>query len=263
MLNKLVCPVITRLFIYDCSEQALLSICVLTPNLIYLRIKQLVSTDDSSNFNSILTLIPQSSSLKQLHIASTINRLNNIQLIGRLIDLYQSSLEHLTLEISLNNPVDGYHLQRILEPCQHLKKFSLAFNYCHEETEQIDILHQFQSDWWLDSRRPPMLIFCDKHRETLIFSMPCYLDDYIWFPIDPKDWLLNKGHLDSLDVRFTKQKCIRFANHNRQLITLDLVHIIGHVFRASEQELSILHWDFISPNVLLEQVSFLFFSVSN
>jgi hypothetical protein len=256
MWNRLACAAIVRLSINSCSEQDLLSLCALAPNLVYLRIKQLVSYDNGSNFNSILVLLPQTSSLKQLHIASTTNRLNDVHLIGRLIDCYQSSLEYLTLEISLNNRPDGCHLQRIFEPCRHLQKFAFAFNYWHEETEEIDALHQFQSDWWLDSCQPPVLIFCSNHCETLILSMPCSLDDYIWFPIDPKDWLVNKGQLDSPNIRFTKQKCIRFANTHRQPITLDLVLLIGHVFRAPEQVLSIPHWGFASADLLIEQVSF-------
>ena len=245
-----------RLSINSCSEQALLPLCTLAPNLTYLKIKQLVSVDDCLNFNSILHPIPQSSSLKQLHIVSTTNRLNNIHLIGQLIDCYQYSLEHLTLEISLNNRPCGYYLQSILEPCRYLKKFKFAFNYYQEEAEDIDALHEFQSDWWLDSRRPPVLIFCSNHSETWIVSMPCYLDDYIWFPIDPKDWLVNKGQIDSSNICFTKQKSIRFSNSNRQLITHDLLHIIGHVFRALKQELSIPHWGFVSPDLIIEQVRF-------
>lgn len=246
---------IVRLSINSCSEQALLSLCALTPNLTYLKIKQLVSGDDGSNFNSILPMISQSTSLKQLHITSTTNRLNDLHLIERLIDFYHSSLEYLTLEISLNNQPDGYYLQKILEPCRYLQKLAFAFNYWHEEPAEIAALHEFQSGWWLDSHRPPVLIFRGNHCETLIVSMPCSLDDYIWFPLDPKDWLVNKGQLDSRDIRFTKQKCIRFANTNHRPITLDLVYLIGRVFRAPKQELSIPHWEFVSPDLLIEQVS--------
>jgi hypothetical protein len=254
MLNRLICPAIVRLSICNCSEQALLSLCALAPKLTYLKIKQLVSIDNGSNFNSVLALIPQSHRMKQLHIASTTSRLSDIHLIGRLIDCYQSSLEYLTLEISLNNRPDGDYLRRILEPCRYLHKFSFAFNYLHEETEEIDVSHQFQSDWWLNCRQPPVLTFFGNHCEMWIFSMPCYLDDYIWFPIDPKDWLMNKGQLDSPDTYFKRQKCIRFANNNRQPITLDLVHIVGHIFRAPKQEFSIPYGEFVSPDFLIEQV---------
>ncbi|CAF1204138.1 unnamed protein product [Adineta steineri] len=142
----------------------------------------------------------------------------------------------------------------ILEPCRYLQKFSFVFNYWHEETEETDVLHQFQSDWWLDSHQPPVLIFYGNQCETMVVSMPCYLDDYTWFPIDPKDWLVNKGQLDSSDIHFKKQKCIRFTNANRQLITLDLVRVIGHVFQAPKQELSIPHWGFVSPDLLIEHI---------
>ena len=244
-----------RLSIDRCFRQNLLTLCSLAPNLTYLKIKQLDSDDDDSSLNTVLTLFPESSSLKQLHISSTNSRLNNIFLIERLIDYYQSSLEHLTLKISLNSPPDGYHLQRILESCPCLRKFSFVLSYWQEEIEQIDTIQQFQSDWWLDSHRPPVLIFRGNHCETLIVSMPCSLDDYIWFPIDPNDWILNKSHLNSPDISFTKQKCIRFSNTHHQPITLDLVHIIGHVFRATKQELSIPHWRFVSSDSLIEQVS--------
>lgn len=222
----------------------------------YLKIKQLASDDgDDSSLKTILTLPRQSPSLKQLHISSTSNRLNNIRLIERLIDYYQSSLEQLTLKISLNRLPDGDHLQRILASCSCLRKYSFVFSSWQEENELFDTIEQFQSDWWLDSRRSPVLMFRGNHCETLIVSMPCSLDDYIWFPIDPNDWILNKSDLNSPDIHFTKQKCIRFSNTHHQLITLDLVHIIGHVFRATKQELSIPHWKFVSPDLLIEQVS--------
>ncbi|CAF0992562.1 unnamed protein product [Adineta steineri] len=254
ILNGLTCSAIVRLSINSCSEQILFSLCTCAPNLIYLKIKQLISTDDNLNINTVSTLIPQSPLLKQLYITANAHRLDNIHLVGRLIGYYRSSLEHLALEISLDNQIDGYHLQTILEPCRYLQKFSFIFNHWHEETEKIDVLHQFQSDWWLDSHQPTVLIFYGNQCETMVVSMPCYLDDYTWFPIDPKDWLVNKGQLDSPDIHFKKQKCIRFTNSNRQLITLDLVRIIGHVFQAPKQELSIPHWGFVSPDLFIEHL---------
>ncbi|UJR16756.1 hypothetical protein I4U23_003656 [Adineta vaga] len=254
-LNRFVSSAMNRLCVESCSEKALLLLCAFTPNLMYLKVRQLVSADDDSDCDPMLMSTPSSSTLKQLHITATTKRLNDIQTIERIINHYQDSLEYLTPEISLNKSLDGYYLQGIFEPCQHLKQFSFAFNYWHDETEEIsNILHQFQSNWWLDALRPPILIFCDNHRETSIFSMPCHLDDYIWFPSDPQDWLLNKGHISLFDVCFTKQKYLRFINHNRQPLTLDLVNIIGHIFRASQQELSILHCSFVSSNLLLEQL---------
>ena len=255
MLSRLSCSGIIRLSIADCSEKALLSLCPLAPNLVYLKVKQLACTDDRSNLNPALAFTPQSTRLEQLHIISTTNRLNDLRSIGKLIDYYQSSLERLTLEISLNNPVDGYDLQRILKRCQHLKKLTFAFSCWLEDTEMIDVLRSFQSDWWLDSHRPPVLIFCSNYCEILVVSMPCHLDDYLWFPVDLEDWLVNKAQLDSPEISFTKQKCIRFVNSHHRPITLDLVHVIGHVFRAAKQELSIPHWRFLAPDLLLEQVS--------
>ena len=250
-----VCAAMVRLSIDTCSEQDLLSLCALAPNLTDLRIKQLVGSEDDPNLDTILPSIPPSSSLQQLYISSANNRLDSVDLIGRLIYRYQSSLERLILKISLNSRPDGYHLQQILEPCQRLQKIAFIFSYLNDEAEEIDARQQFQSDWWLDSRRPPVLTFRGSHCETYIVSMPCSLDDYIWFPIDSNDWLLNKNHLGSPDIHFTKQKSIRFSNTRHQLITLDLVHIIGHVFRTPKQELSIPHWRFISADLLIEQVS--------
>ena len=206
ILDKLSCPAIVRLSLCSCSEHALLSLCSLTPNLVSLNIKQLVCTDDGAHLHSIVALLPQSTRLQHLHITSTTHRLNDIRWIDKLIDFYQSSLEHLTLEISLNNPVDGYSLQTRLERCRRLSKVTFAFSCCLKETDTIDVLRSFQSDWWLDPHRPPVLIFCSNHCETWIVSMPYHLDGYLWFPIDPEDWLMNKGRLDSADVAFVKQK---------------------------------------------------------
>ena len=254
IMDKLSCPAIVRLSLHSCSEEALLSLCSLTPNLVSLNIKQLVCTDDGAHLHSIVALLPQSTCLQHLHITSTTHRLNDILWIDKLIDFYQSSLEHLTLEISLNNPVDGYSLQTLLERCRRLSKVTFAFSCSLEETDTIDVLRSFQSDWWLDSHRPPVLIFCSNHCETWIVSMPCHLDGYLWFPIEPEDWLMNKGRLDSADVAFVKQKCLRFTNSNRQPITLDLVHTIAHVFRTARQELSIPPGEFLSPDHLLQSL---------
>ena len=250
--KNVVCTAITRLSINSCSEDTLVSVCALSPNLIYLKVKQLVPSDDSMNMK--LNLITQSSSLKQLHIAATTNRLNNMELVGRLINCYQSSLEQLTLEISLEHRLIEYYLERILEPCRNLQKLTFAFNYWYEQNEEIETLHQFQTNWWLDSHQPPILIFSNNYHEIFIVSMPCLLDDYIWFPVDIKSWLMNKGQLGSTVICFPKQRCIRFSNTSRQLITLELIHLIGRVFQAPKQELSIPHGKFDSSDLLIEQV---------
>ncbi len=133
--ESLTCTAIKRLSINSCSEEVLLSICALAPNMTYLKIKQLVCSDGSSKLNSIFPLTSVPSSLKQLHITATTNRLPDIHVIGQLISCYQSSLEQLTLEISLDHQLDKYHLQEIFEPCQHLRKLSFVFNYWREDNE--------------------------------------------------------------------------------------------------------------------------------
>ncbi|CAF1616161.1 unnamed protein product [Adineta ricciae] len=255
-LDKSVCLAMTRLCLERCSEQALHLLCNLIPNVTYLKIKQLSAVDDRSYYCSELPFSHQCVPvLKQLHIATGINRLDDIRSIERLIDTYKSSLEFCSLNISLNEPISGSYLQQnIFEPCQNLNKFTFAFNYWQDDIEEADVLYQFQSDWWLDTQRPPVLIFCGNLREVFIVSMPCHLCDYLWLPTDPRDWLLNKGDFDSPDVCFTKQTHIRLINHHRQPITFELVNIIGRVFQAPKQQLSLVRWNFVSQNSLFEQL---------
>lgn len=253
------CPHLVRLLVEECSEEALLLICALAPNLHYLKVKQVIPNDESTNIHPSFELLKPISSLKQLHVAATTKRLNDMTLIGRIIESCQSSIEQISLEIALNDPTDGYSLQKVLQPCEHLQKFTLAFSCWldDDDDDHFDLVPSFQTDWWLDSHRPPIVIFRSNHCETFIVSMPCPLDTYAWFPIDPSDWLINKGHLDSNDVHFTKQRSIRLGSQNpRQSISFDSVNLLGHLFHAPNQTLSIPHYEFITPDPLIEQVSY-------
>ena len=248
------CPAIVRLSIEECSQQSLLSVLSLAPQLRYLRVKQLIAFDQDS-------LPPLSSdaslrltSLKHLSLSATIKRLNGMTFIGEIIQCCQTSLEHLSLEISLDSPMDISDLQRIFEPCEKLTKIHFAFNCLLDDDEEVDILSQFETDWWLDARRPAVLGFRSGHCEIWIVSMPCHFDSYVWFPIDLNDWRINKGHLNSTGFYFTKQKSIRLACPHRQLLTPELLRLLGQVFRAPNQELSIPHASFVSPDLLIDQV---------
>jgi len=256
-----------RLSIKRCSEQDVLCLCALAPNLNSLRIHDFSSDDgdddsNDANFNAILALINRSVHLTKLHITSNVHDVVNLNSLERLIRIYQSSLEQVTLHIGQSHQIHESQLQRIFEPCQRLIKLAFVFVYYNEEVNLVDELRQFQNEWWLDNRRPPVLLLRNGNNGIFIVTMPCDYPFSLQISSDIHACRLNKGGFDSPLIRFTTVRRIDILNESNQLITFDWVGFIGRIFCAKDQMLCFSSWGFDSSYLLLEQVNFVSFIYS-
>ncbi|CAF4020500.1 unnamed protein product, partial [Rotaria sordida] len=247
--NSLPCPAIVRLSVEECTIQDMLSLCALTPNLTNLKISSLRSKHHHNNSSFLSAFIAQPTHLSQLHI--TIDEINflSVDLITKLISSYQSSLEYVTLIVYTSRIIfDGRCLEALFQPCQHLKKLVFMLDYKTKEENILEHLYQFQSDWWLNDRQPPVFIHRNPDGHTFFCSMPCVYPLSLTVSSDLKKWLINKGNLDPRLIYFTKVKEINFVDNYKRPITLDLVHFIGRMFRSCHQELSFTCWKLVLPN---------------
>ncbi|CAF3673115.1 unnamed protein product [Rotaria socialis] len=250
------CLAIKRLDILHCSEQDLVDLCGLVPNLTSLRVGVLEGSSNVSFQNGLFDVVSRFGSLTRLHLGTSAIGGIHIDVIEWLIRCYQSSLEQVTLVISSADPfLDGYHLQKILEPCQKLKKLSFKFEFDEEDisVDINDLCRQFQSEWWLNALRAPVLILRDHNDHVFIGSIPLYFPVNMIFPTDLNLWRLNKGQLDSSMLRFTDLKSIHFYSNNKQAITFDLLRFIDRVFPSCNQTLTLNYWKFDSPQKLFTQ----------
>ncbi|CAF3670682.1 unnamed protein product [Rotaria sp. Silwood1] len=182
----------------------------------------------------------------QLHIK--VNDVDNpyVNSIAKLITSYQSSLEHVTLITRTSQLMfDGRCLETLFRPCQRLKKLIFLFEYTNKEINILEQLHQFQSDWWLNDRQPPVLIQRDSDGQIFIGSMPCIYPVSLKFSTDLKKWSLNKGNLDPWLVYFTKLLNSRTIPllPNVKHLNMNLCDLDGVKART------LITWLIMSPNV--------------
>ncbi|CAF2813553.1 unnamed protein product [Rotaria sp. Silwood2] len=171
--NILHCPSIISLSINDCHLLQCLQLCACTPNLIKLKIRNVLENSHNSLHSSLTTHISQTTRLVELHIIPDRGNSMNINFIKDIINCYKSSLEQLTFNIhSYRRIIDGELLQTLIQPCQHLNKLAFVFQYQDTEDNVIKQIQQFQSTWWLDNRRPPVLILRNNDGCILLSSMP-------------------------------------------------------------------------------------------
>ncbi|CAF1591185.1 unnamed protein product [Rotaria magnacalcarata] len=250
------CLAIKRLDIRYCSEQDLVDLCGLMPNLTSLRVRVLAPSTNVSFQNDLFDVVSRFGSLTRLHLGTSATGGIHIDVIEWLIRCYQSSLEQVTLVISSSDAfIDGYHLQKILEPCQNLKKISFTFEFDGEDisVDINDLCRQFQSEWWLNALRAPVLVIRDQNDRVFIGSIPLYFPINMIFPTDLNLWRLNKGQLDSSMLRFTDLRSIHFYSNNEQAVTFDLLRFIDRVFPSCNQTLTLNYWKFDSPQKLFTQ----------
>lgn len=178
-----------------------------------------------------------------------------------LITSYQSSLKSVTLDFCEKVMVDGRWLENILKPCAHLEKLSFIGIHESNETDVRDVLSTFQSEWWFDTRRPPVLI-CEKPSGgILITSMPCSFRFDFNFSADLDQWHLNTGQFDSPLIRFDRKRVL--VIENTLPINHTVVQWISRMFCASNQLLWCMNWELLSKRELFEQVRKSFYITTN
>jgi len=254
--NTLPCPAIERLSVYVLDAQDWICLCGRTPNLTHLQIiyEEPENPLDNLNPTNITTLICGPSHLTDLHIIFGCNQVS-FESVEWLISYCKSSLKQFTLSSSDFNRIDGKRLEILLQPCRQLQKLAFDIEFDSDEFNMMEILFQFQTDWWLDACRPPIFLHYNNSGCILIVTMPCTSLKYVKLEIDPNTWLLNKGQLDSSLIYFSKVTSINILNNSQQPVTLDLLRLIGHVFRSPDQCLKFTFWGFHQPQILYEQVS--------
>ena len=212
----------------------------------------------SRNSSFLSAFIPQPTHLTKLHI--NIDNVDNLYVdpITKLISCYQSSLEDVNLTIHTDLlTLDGKRLETLFRPCQRLEKLVFVLEYTTREINMLEQLHEFQSDWWLNDRQPPVFIHRDSDGHTFFCTMPCAYPLSLSISTDLKKLLLSKGNLDPWLIYFTKVKKINFITEGKKPITLDLIHFISQMFRSCHQELSFTHWKLALPyRISFEQVCF-------
>lgn len=256
-LNTLPCPAIESLSVHVCHRNDWIYLYDRAPNLTYLKINWIGLGDLTDNLHpSVITsLISRLSHLTNLHIILDDN-LGSFESIEWLISYCQSSLRQFTLESVYSDQINGKRLEKLLQPCRELRKLVFKIEFHIDEINMIDMLNQFQTDWWLDPCRPPVFLHHNSNHRIYIVTMPCTSLQYIQLNINPNMWLLNKGQLDSSLIHFSKVSSISIKNNSQQPVTFDFLRLIGQMFRSSYYYLNFTFWDFDQSQKLYEQVSF-------
>ncbi|CAF2928084.1 unnamed protein product [Rotaria sp. Silwood2] len=192
-------------------------------------------------------------SITNLHI-ETSDRHMNFDSIKRLIHCCHSSLQHITLIAYDIYGFNGQTLEKLFQICKKLKKFDFLIEYYHHENVNMtEQLHYFQSNWWLDDCRPPVLVYRDDHNYSIMASMPCLSSLHsLSLSINPDMWPLNKGHFDSVQIYFSHVTSVYFINNNQQPVLLDFLYLISQVFRSRVEYLEFKYWGFKYPRTLYE-----------
>ncbi|CAF1463855.1 unnamed protein product, partial [Adineta steineri] len=93
--------------------------------------------------------------------------------------------------------------------------------------------YSFQSEWWLDIRRPVVYIQHNNTGNTIIASMPCHFS--FAFKNNLYNWYFNKENQNSPHIRFTNINEIDITNNSNQLISLEYLYDIDRKFSSSNQ----------------------------
>lgn len=254
-LNTLPCTAVEHLSFSTRTVEDWMYLCGRTPNLKHLRLDQYTSDNYEFDSDDIMDLIPRPMFLTRVCIALEEGKAY-FNFIESLIKVCQSSLQQFKLICAVSKPADGQSLETLLKPCRQLKKIEFQFQYTDTNVDMVELLRQFQSEWWLNDCRPPVLIERNDSGHIVIASMPCSSKTFLRLSTDLKMWLINKGKVDSSHIQFTKLEKLFFCNNNEQPVTLDFLHFIGRIFHSRHQEIEFRFWSFSSPHTLYEQVSF-------
>ena len=173
-----------------------------------------------------------------------------------LINSCKTSIKKITLGFSCRRRIDGHRLETIFKTCEQLQKLAFFFKYdCKEYGDIRECQHSFQSEWWLDARRPP--VYIQRHKNHCIMaSVPC-LHPFS-FENDLYNWCLNKGDQNSPLVCFNNINNIHFINDIHQSISLEYLYFVDRVFPSSNQTLRFEFCDLQSVDVLLYMVNIFF-----
>ena len=257
-LNPRPCSAIRRVTIFGCDEENILKLYALAPELTYLKVWLRSSRIPTYHSTPVRAQITPLTHLVELNI--NVIDLKSFENVKLFINHSQISLRQLTLNLGQDLMIDGKALEKLLVSHTSLENFSFICQLSKEKVNVPDLLQTFQSEWWLNTQRPPVLIHETDFDAILITSIPCSFSNVFenfQFSSDLRSWHFNKENLDSRLIRFTKLRKICLSN--KQPINLEFLQFFAHTFCSEKQILECNRWGLIFEHELFKQVSFFYF----
>ncbi len=241
------------LSIKTCSARQLFILIACASNLVHLEISGLTQVweyidyfDDFRRQNKTIPLI-------SLNI--TKSNMVNFDFIEHLINSCKTSIKKLALGVCCNRSIDGHRLETIFKTCEQLEKLAFLFEYESKYGDISVCQRSFRSEWWLDTRRPP--VYIQRHNNNYIMASIPFLSSFR-FKNNLYDWCFNKGGQKSSLVRFDNINDIHFINGIHQPISLEYLYFVDRTFPSSNQTLCFEFCDLQSVDVLLYMVNISF-----
>jgi hypothetical protein len=209
---------------------------------------------DYFDTKSDLDLTERTTRLVTLNI--TTHKTFNYYSIEQLIKSCKTSLKNIILNVHSIHSIDGYRLEEVFKSCEQLKNFVFLFELNNKKININDCQRSFQSEWWLDARRPAVYIQDNDVDGIIITSMPC---QYLFtFKNHLSNWYFNKGDQNSSFNRFNNINNIHFTNNVYQPISLEYLYSIDRIFTSSNQSLCFDFCDLKSVKILSYMVKIFF-----
>lgn len=249
------CSAIRRINMSGYGDENLQTLCGLAPEMTYLKIRFRLSSVHNPRLTSTPNRNHSQTQLTDLYI-KVIDR-RNLQNARLLIEHCQRSLKRIELDLGEDLIDDGQTLEALLTSCTSLENFSFISQFSKKKRNISDIIFSFQSEWWLDTQRPSILIHEINLDRILAVSIPCSFSNIlkdIPFSTDFRSWHLNKGKLDSILIGGLKTNQICFSS--KQPISLDFLRFAARIFESRKQILACRRWGLMSEQKLFEQVCF-------
>ncbi len=251
--NILPCSAIRRVWMLECNEESLWKLCGLAPELIYLK----VWLRHSSRFNNypMATLVRSTQPTQLIELYIKITDSQSVPDINLLINHFQGSLKRITLDLEQDLMIDGTKLEALLASCTFLEDISFISEFSKEKINISDLLRSFQSEWWLNTQRSPVLIHETNFDRILAMSIPCSFSNVLKnvpFSSDFNSWHLNRGIFESLMNYSIKTKMIYLSD--KQPITLDFLRFVGRIFHSRKLTLACRRWGLMFEEEFFKQV---------
>ncbi len=249
------CSAIRRVWIFECDERSLWKLCHLAPELTYLKVWLRPSNTLNYNLGTMSERITQPAHLIELYIK--VADMQSFKDIKLLISRCQGSIRRITIDLGGDLMIDGRKLEALLAPYTSLEDVSFISQFSKKQIIISDLLSSFQSEWWLDTRRSPILIHETHSNHILVISIPCPFSNVLkdfQFSSDLRSWHLNKGKLDSLLIGSIKTNKICFSS--KQPISLEFLKFAARIFYSRKQMLECNFWGLMFEQEFFKQVSF-------
>jgi hypothetical protein len=252
------CSAIRRVWIFECDEQKLWKLCHLAPELTYLKVWLRPSNTLNHNLGTTPEGINPPAHLIELYIKVT--DMQSFKDIKLLIGRCQGSIRRITLDLGEDLMIDGRKLETLLAPYTSLEDISFISQFSKKQITISDLLSSFQSEWWLDTRRSPVLIHETHFNHILAISIPCPFSNLLknfQFSSDLRSWHLNKGKLDSLLIGSIKTNKICLSS--KQPISLEFLKFAARIFYSGKQMLECNFWGLMFEEEFFKRVSFVLY----